>query len=275
MTWVLAVFGVLALGLGTVIWTTSLTRAFESRRVEVAAVPRDPQRVLTEADIASLPPPVRRYIALTGSIGRPVVTEITLQFEATMYDAPGAVGMTGPVEQTNRFDTPERLFLMKTRMKGLTVAVLHDFSQGGARMTVRLAGMLNVVDLAGPDLTRTETVTIVNDLAFFAPSRLTDPRLDWTAIDDSRAHVAFTLGANSVTADLIFNAKGELVDFVSDDRGMLEKDGTLRILRWTTPMGAYREIGGWRLATEGEAIWHLPEGSFPYGHMRLVSYDAN
>lgn len=88
------------------------------------------------------------------------------------------------------------------------------------------------------------------------------------------ARVIFTLGANSVTADLIFNAEGELVDFVSEDRGMLEKDGTLRILRWTTPMGGYRDVGGWRLATEGEAIWHLPEGPFTYGRMRLVSYDA-
>jgi hypothetical protein len=274
MTWVLAVLGVLALGLGTFIWATSLTRAFEFRRVEVAAVPRDPQRVLTKADIAGLPPPVRRYVALTGSIGRPVVTEITLRFEATMYDAPGAVGMAGPVMQANRFDTPERLFLMTSWMKGLPVTVLHDFSQSGARMAIRLAGLLNVVGLAGPELTRTETVTILNDLAFFAPSRLIDPRLTWTGIDDSRARVTFSLGANSVTADLIFNAEGELVDFVSDDRGMLEKDGTLRILRWTTPMGAYRDVGGWRLATEGAAIWHLPEGPFTYGRMRLVSYDA-
>jgi hypothetical protein len=274
MIWVLSVLLALAIGLGALIWTTSLTRAFESRRVELAAAPRDPQQVLTEADIAGLPPPVRRYIALTGSIGRPVVTEISLRFEATMYDAPGAVGMTGPVMQANRFDTQERLFLMRTRMKGLPVTVLHDFSRVGARMTVRLAGLLNVVDLAGPELTRTETVTILNDLAFFAPSRLADPRLHWTAIDDSRARVTFSLGANNVTADLTFNAEGELVDFASDDRGMLEKDGTLRILRWTTPMDAYREIGGWRLASAGEAIWHLPEGPFTYGRMRLVSYDA-
>jgi len=274
MIWVLSVPLALAIVLGAFIWTSSLTRAFEARRAEVVAVPRDPQQVLTEADIAGLPPPVQRYIALTGSIGRPVVNGIALRFEATMYDAPGAEGMAGPVEQTNRFDTPERLFLMTSRMKGMPVTVLHDFSKDGAHMTVRLAGLMNVVNLAGPELTRTETVTILNDLAFFAPSRLTDSRLTWTAVDDARARVTFTLGANSVKADLIFNADGELVDFVSEDRGMLEKDGTLRILRWTTPMGAYRDVGSWRLATEGEAIWHLPEGPFTYGRMRLVSYDA-
>jgi hypothetical protein len=275
MTWVLAVLVVLVVGVGLVIWTTSLPRAFGACRAEAAAAPRDAARPLTEADIAHLPPPVRRYIALTGSIGRPVVTEVTLRFDATMYEAPGATGMAGPVKQYERFDLPRRLFLMTAQMKGLPVAVLHDFNSDRATMRVRLAGLVNVVDVGGPDLTRTETVTILNDLAFFAPSRLIDPRLAWTEVDDRRARVAFTLGPNTVSAELIFNEAGELVDFVSDDRGMLEKDGTLRVLRWTTPMSSYSDFGGWRLASEGEAIWHLPEGPFVYGRMRLTHFGAD
>ncbi|MGL4238330.1 DUF6544 family protein [Tabrizicola sp.] len=274
MIWALVAASVLALGLGLLMWTTSLPRAFETRRAEAMAVPREDARLLTEADIADLPPPVRRYIALTGSIGRPVVTEITMEFEATMFDAPGAPGMTGPVVQYERFDLPRRLFLMTTRMKGLPVAVLHDFDSDHATMRVRLAGLVNVVDLGGPELTRTETVTILNDLCFYAPSRLVDERLTWTAIDDTRARVTFALGQNTVSAELVFNAEGELVDFISEDRGMLQKDGSLRILRWTTPLGTYRDFGGWRVASEGDAIWHLPEGPFTYGHMRLTHYEA-
>ena len=274
MIWTLVAVSVLAVGLGLVIWTTSLPRAYEARRAEAMAVPREEARLLTEADIARLPPPVRRYISLTGSIGRPVVTEVMMQFDATMYDAPGAPGMTGPVVQYERFDLPRRLFLMKTWMKGLSVAVLHDFNQDRATMRVRLAGLVNVVDVGGPELTRAETVTILNDLCFFAPSRMIDPRLTWTEINDSSAKVAFTLGPNTVSAELVFNAAGELVDFVSDDRGMLEKDGTLRIQRWTTPMTAYRGFGGWHLASEGDAIWHQPEGPFTYGHFRLTQYEA-
>jgi hypothetical protein len=53
--------------------------------------------------------------------------------------------MTGPVAQYERFDLPGRLFLMTTRMKGLPVAVLHDFDRDQATMRVRLAGLINVV----------------------------------------------------------------------------------------------------------------------------------
>lgn len=272
--WFLGAGLLIVAGGGLYVRSTSLSRAFEQRRDEAAAKPLSEAPILTEDDLAQLPEPVQRYIALTGSIGRPMVTEIVMHFDAAMYDAPGAPGMAGPIVQYERFDTPDRLFFMKTTMKGLPVAVLHDFNRDQATMRVRLAGLANVVDIGGPELTRTETVTILNDLAFFAPSRLIDPRLRWTAKDDRRAKVAFTLGANTVSAELIFNETGELVDFVSEDRGMLEKDGSLRLARWTTPLGNYRDFDGWRLASEGDAIWHLPEGPFTYGHMRLTHYEA-
>ena len=255
-------------------WSSGLPRAFAMRRQEAAADPIAPVPILTQRDVERLPAPVRRYVAMTGSVGRPLVTEIIMRFEATMYDAPGAPGMSGPVVQYVRFDAPHRLFLMTTRMKGMPVAVLHDFDRDHATMRVRIAGLLNVVDVDGPELTRTETVTILNDIAFFAPSRLADPRLVWTAIDDRRARVDFTLGANTISAELVFNEASELVDFISRDRGMLEKDGSLTITRWTTPFGDYREFDGWRLASEGEAIWHRREGAFSYGHLRLLHYEA-
>ena len=54
-------------------------------------------------------------------------------------------------------------------MKGLPVAVLHDFNRDRTTMRVRLTGVVNVVNIGGPELTRTETVTILNDFCFFAP----------------------------------------------------------------------------------------------------------
>ena len=91
-------------------------------------------------------------------------------------------------------------------------------------MAVRLAGLVNVVCIDGPDLTRTETrrtetVTILNDLCFYAPLRLIDPRLTWTEMDDTHARVTFAHGTNTVSAELVSNTVGELVNFVSDDPG--------------------------------------------------------
>lgn len=231
--------------------------------------------LVTESGIAHLPAPVQRYMRLTGSVGKPRIATLLLKFDAEMFQTRGQPGMPGPVEQYERFDPPKRLFFMKARMYGLPVAVLHDYANTEATMRVRLASLFNVVDIGGDEISRTETVTLLNDLCFFAPSWLGDERLEWCSIDDVSASVAFTNGPHKVGATLLFNAAGELVNFVSEDRGALQDDGSLRIVRWSTPMRNYKDFDGRRYATEGEAIWHYPEGDFVYGKMTLSDIVAH
>jgi hypothetical protein len=229
------------------------------------------QPIVTEENIALLPAPVQRYLRMNGSIGKPRVSGVHLTFDAEMFQKKGQAGMRGQAEQYDRVEPPKRLFFMQTKMYGLPVDVLHDYKGSTANMRVRLASLYNVVDInSREDLSKTETVTLLNDLCLFMPSWLTDERLTWQPIDDQSAKVSFANGPHKVTATVYFNAQDELVNFVSEDRGALQDDGTLRILRWSTPMRDYKEFDGRRFATVGEAIWHYPEGDFVYGKMTLT-----
>jgi hypothetical protein len=213
---------------GAVLWPLARrgpNLAVEYQRQLQSEIASDASRawpLVTEESIAHLPAPVQRYLRMSGSIGKPRVANVHLTFDMEMFQKPGQAGMPGPAEQYDRFDPPKRLFFMQTRMYGLPVAVLHDYEGTKASMRVRLASLFNVVDLSGrEDLARTETVTLLNDLCFSAPSWLTDDRLTWRAIDDRGAEVAFTNGPHTIRATLVFNAANELVDFVSEDRGAL------------------------------------------------------
>jgi hypothetical protein len=232
--------------------------------------------VLTEQDIEHLPAPVQRYLRVTGSIGLPRIRNLKILFDAEMFRKAGQAAMRGPAEQFDCFDPPRRLFFMRTRMFGLPVAVLHDYENTGASMVVRIASLFNMVDARGDALARTETVTLLNDLCVFAPSCLTDPQLSWRPIDNQRAEVSFTQGPHRVGATLVFDASGELINFISEDRGALQGDGSLRLVRWSTPVSEYREFAGRRVATRGEAIWHYPEGDFAYGRfaLREIRFDV-
>ncbi|MBA4175045.1 MAG: hypothetical protein C0505_00560 [Leptothrix sp. (in: Bacteria)] len=250
---------------------------FARRRAALlAAAPAPAKPELTEALIAPLPAPVQRYLRVTGAMGKPPVRSVELHFDAEMFSRPGAAGLRGPALQIDRFDLPRRLFFMRTRKAGLPAAVLHDYRGAQASMQVRLASLFDVVDLRGDALARTETVTLLNDLCFFAPSWLVDARLAWTAINDRRCAVSFTQGPHCVRAALEFNDAGELVNFHSEDRGARQKDGSLRLLHWATPMRDYREFEGRRVATRGEAVWSYPEGDFVYGRLSLthITFDA-
>jgi hypothetical protein len=233
-----------------------------------------PRPVVTEESIDRLPGPVQRYMRMNGSVGKPRIASFQLKFDAQMFLKPGGSAMPGPAKQYDRFDPPKRMFFMQTRMYGLPVAVLHDYERTSARMRVRLASLFDVVNACGDELSKTETVTLLNDLCLYAPSWLADERLTWSAIDDQSAAVSFVNGPYTVSAKLLFNAAGELVNFVSNDRGAMQGDGTLRQLRWSTPIRKYCEYGGRRFASEGDAVWHYPEGEFVYGKFKLTDIQS-
>jgi hypothetical protein len=232
------------------------------------------EELLSSVDLEHLPAVVQRYLRFSGAVGKPKVWNMRVEFAAQMHKKPGARAMSATSEQYNFFDDYARLFHLKAKMFGLPVSVLHHYAKQRATMVVRVMGLFNIVDLAGPELDAAETVTILNDMAVLAPASLIDPRLVWRQLGDSSAEVTFNNG-HTVKAILSFGQGGELVNFISDDRYALGDDGVLRKFRFSTPLGAYRNYNGVKLASEGDAIWHYPEGDFVYGKFALQTVEYN
>lgn len=259
------------LGLGC----TSLESGFqEALRRELPAAPAAPAQALSEADLALLPAPVQRYVRRTGAVGRPVPRSFRLEFKADMFQKPGGAAMPSTSVQYNVLQKPSRTFFMRSLMFGLPVQVLHAYAGEEAIMKVRVASLATVVDLAGDDLSRGETVTVLNDLCFYAPGALADPRLAWTAVDGRTVDVTFRNGRHTVRARLHFDEAGDLVDFSSDDRPALV-DGKLLPYRWRTPVRGWREVGGVRVPTHGEAVYRYPEGDFTYGVFDVTGFELD
>jgi hypothetical protein len=82
-------------------------------------------------------------------------------------------------EQHNFTREPARLFMMRARRGGLPVDVLHVFASGEATMGARALSMFTVAAGGGPNFTRAETVTLLNDFRLLAPGTLADPAFRW------------------------------------------------------------------------------------------------
>jgi hypothetical protein len=165
-------------------------------------------------------------------------------------------------EQVNTYGArPERFFKMDATMAHLPVDVLHVFTGESATMRVKLCSLVPMVNTAGPELTRGETVTLLNDLCVLAPAALPRARIKWTPTDDHRARATFTRARHTVTAHLVFNEQDQLVDFTSDDRYQASSDGkAFQPQRWSTPLRNYRSLHGRTVSTSGRACWHTPDG---------------
>lgn len=129
-----------------------------------------------------------------------------------------------------------------------------------------------MVDARGAELTHGETVTFFNDLCVLAPGALVDAAVTRQPVDAHRAVGRFTLGTDTVTAELRFDDDGDLVDFVSDDRAAAAPHGrTFTRMRWTTPVRDHARVGPARVPTRGDARWHPESGAWTYGEFTLTS----
>lgn len=250
-----------------------LTTSFdEAVSAAAARQPVAPPTIVADTDLDALPMPVARWLRRVGVVGRPRVQNFVVDMHAQLNRGPEAPWMETPILQVSFVPEPTRLFLLRTRMKGLPVTGLHAYTHDGARMQIRVAGVVNMVDESGVTFTRAETVTMLNDFCITAPGALLDSRFTWQPLDDTTAMVTFTNGPHRVTATLHFNADGDLVDFASDDRHSLPDDGE----RWTTPLREHRDMGGVRLPAEGDAIWHYADKpSWRYGRFEILRIRYN
>lgn len=232
--------------------------------------------VVTEADVAHLPDPVQRYLRATGVVGQPRVATYRLRFTGRIRSGPDSAWMPFEAFQVSTANPPTRLFLMRARMYGLPVEAFHRYLDGHATMQVKLAGLVPIVNARGPVMDQSETVTLLNDMCLLAPGTLLDSRLTWEAVDAHTARARFANGDQAISATLLFDDEGRLVNFVSDDRSRSSPDGkTFTQLRFSTPVSQYRPFGPVRLGGYGEARWHLPDGEFTYGEFELQDVTYN
>lgn len=262
-------------------WRTASGRSLPGRyRTGVAALAAHEASgdVVTDADVDHLPPQVARYVRRTGAVGRPRVTRVRARLSGRLRGGPEDPWMTFTGEQVNTYgERPTRHFLLDATRGGLPIDVLHVLTDGTATMEARLLSAVPVVRAAGPEMDRSEAVTLFNDLCLLAPAALVDAPVTWTRLDGSRVRGTYRTGGQVVSAVLTFDARGDLVTFVSDDRLRAEGEGSFTPTRWDTPVDEVALTGGRRLVGSARARWHAPQpmGTFTYAEMAFSHVEVD
>jgi hypothetical protein len=196
-------------------------------------------------------------------------------FYATVHgrirSGPDKPWMSFTGRQLNTYgEDAQRLCYLDAAMFGLPVTVFHVFDEDAATMRGKVLSLVSILDAEGPEMNRAETVTLLNDMVVLAPAALVDAPVQWTTLSEHRVRAAYTRGAQTVTAELVFDRNGDLVDFVSDDRSRASADGkSFTRLRWNTPLRKYRDLDGRRVAVQGQGMWEAPE---PEGHFAYIDF---
>lgn len=227
--------------------------------------------LLTEKDIQDLPLPVKNYLQYCNVIGKPKVKNMRLRFEGKMRSKTQD-WFNFSTEQYSFFEEPARLFFMKGKMKGIMIPGYHHYKHQTAVMDIRLFGLKKLAFQKGDTMNKAETVTFFNDMCLMAPAALIDKRIRWETLDSKRVKASFTNGQITVTAVLYFNKKGELTDFISEDRFDVS---TQQWISFSTPVSEYRSVDSRKIIGYGEAIWHYKDSPFVYGKFQTKAVEYN
>lgn len=232
--------------------------------------------ILTMEDLRLLPEPIQKYLIYAGAVGKPKIQNVRAVWSGNMKRTLKSGWMKINPKQYNFFDEPSRFFYIRAKMFGIPFDGLHIYAGTEATMQIKVASLIQVVDAKGEKMSHGETVTVFNDMCFLAPSTLISQNILWETIDSQIVKAQFTNDTIKVSAILKFNAIGELIDFISDDRYYCEDGKTYLAYRWSTPIKQYKDFDGRKVPTYGEAIWHIPyEGEFCYAKFDLKEIEYN
>lgn len=251
---------------------TSFRSRFEHDRDRLLANVTRPAAVVTEADVAQVPPLMRSYLRAGGAVGRARVRNMRVTFTAEMRGSSTAPWMTSTATQYEFFDPPARLFHMSASRSGIPLDVLHEYIGDSATFQVRIAGLYPMIDTRGDAITHDETVTLMNDILVMAPAAVLDLPFTFETTGEHTLGATFRNGGYTVAASLTFSPAGDLVGFTSADRAHGREAGPAI---WSTPISDYRTIDGIRVGSRGDANWIDATGEWTYGRFRITSIAYN
>jgi hypothetical protein len=245
------------------------------KEVRSAGLPIDPgpSQIVTEADLSALPESARRCLKFMGVIGRPRDWSFRLAFTGRFRTKPDQAWMKCETWQYNNRLAVARIFHIRIRFGGIVPVIGRDTYQNGhGRMLIKLLDLFRIGDGTGEEYDIGELVTYLNDAVLIAPSMLLVPEVCWSTVDAGSFDIALSDHGRTVSARVFVDESGAVRNFSTTDRFYADPKDPKKLVRgrWTTPMEGWQMIGGRRLPTRGQAVWHMPEGEFTYADFTLV-----
>jgi len=274
MTWLIAflvfdlIVGVLMallIGRGARNWT-------ESRRIEIerlTAKAQPIQKTFSNLDVDHLPPPVQSYLRKSIKEGAPFISRVHLKQSGRMRFNQRWI----PIEADQYYSVvpPGYTWVARMKLGPAWVAARDRYSNGNGNMLINILSTFPLFDVKGPEMDHASLLRYLSELPWLPTAFLSD-NITWKEIDDHSAEAAISDNGVSATGTFHFNVSDEIVGFTSPGRFRNE---TGKITPWSGSWSNYQEFNGFRIPTEGNAVWNAPEGDFEYVRLKIENARFN
>jgi hypothetical protein len=268
---------VAATGIGLV----ALGRRREERAADravcrlVAAGRRDLSRAGTGDDHADLPEPVRRYLDAVRPEGTPPTERVRID-QAGELRLGDADSPWKPFSATHHATVGRPGFVWDARVElrpFVSVRIRDAVVDGEGSARVALCSAFPVAGAgSSPELNEAALQRYLAEAVWYPTALLPSAGVRWEPIDDRTARA--TLTHRGTTASLTFHfSERNRVERVHAERRYRSVDGGFEPTPWTGLWRGYERRGRVAIPTEGEVVWHLPDGDLHAWRGRVVGVE--
>jgi hypothetical protein len=227
--------------------------------------------VITQDSVSGLPEPIRRMLRRAGTMGTAVPSTVRLRQRGTFRMAEGAPWIPFTAGEYFTTDPPGFVWVARMEPAPLVSIVGRDlFMDGHGNMDIRLWSLFRVANVSGPEIDQGALLRYLNETMWF-PAAALSPYITWEAVDDTSARATMSNAGSTVSATFFIDPVGRLMNMVADRYRYTA--GKYSLDRWSTPIREYGVWNGIFVPTEGEGVWKLDTGDFPYIRLCIVDLE--
>lgn len=150
--------------------------------------------------------------------------------------------------------------------------VIDAYEQGHGYLAVKIAGLLPVRKITGPDADRGELQRYLASVIFCPPMLLNHPYLDCAVVAPTTARLRDRNDPQAATVDIEIDETGRPLGCRAIRPMTVGKKAVLT--PWSGTCSCFKTYEGIRVASRLEVSWDLPEGSFLYYRSEVKSVRA-
>lgn len=231
--------------------------------------------LFTERDFAHLPTPIQRYIENCGYIGTQKMSYLKMEYK----DVDFSQGKKGPklkidYTQYNFVGEPCRIALIDSSMFGVPFEGYDYYENGVGGMKGVIGKAITLFNQTGEDMDKACLATFLAE-SLFAPTILLQNYISFKEISDFKVQATITYKGQTARGVFTFNEKYEMISFTTNDRAVVNTDGTMEYIPWSALCSDYEiSQNGIKHPTKFQAVWNYPDGDFTYfdGVINDISY---
>ncbi len=241
-------------------------RIFKERVKDVLKSNFHAPQYITHEIVTGLPQPVANYLATVLPQNCPVIKTVRLRHDGYFRTGLEKEWITIKGEQYISGISPGFVWKGKTQM----FTAIDSYSNGGGNLSVWLLSALRIADKKGKDIDNAEIIRWIAESALVPTNLLPSDSLKWEALNAVTAKLQYTFKDKEYCLVVRFNTYHE-IESVETTRPFNDKS----LQKWKGRFRSYKNIEGYRVPTELEAIWIIDGEEKPYAMFSITDINFN